>query len=346
MTVSAIPKRSIEVPNVLEEICEGMVLAAPMVGLSHYAVRVALQDFIPAHQKHLWPTEMLNSRRIPSQSEGESPEVIFQDRERGLWPQVLGNEKKPLQESVRQLEGWGARAIDINMGCPVQKALRHNYGVALMGDADYAARVVAMATEVATVPVSVKLRAGLQKDPEFLLRFICGLRDAGASWITLHPRTADQQRRGSADWSQIRFVQEAARIPVIGNGDLQAVSDIHQMLSETQCRRVMVGRALLAKPWLLGFSAESAPSLSGEESAKVYCSFLKRVAEVSESSYELAVGLRKFGFLVFHSSVWLEFGHFLWSRCRHAQSWAQVHQELDTFFSQPQRILDRTDRRR
>ncbi|HYE72856.1 MAG TPA: tRNA-dihydrouridine synthase, partial [Blastocatellia bacterium] len=99
-----------------------------MVGLSHFAVREAVAEFLPEGTRTLWPTEMLSSRRLPYQKESEFPELIFADRHRGLCPQLLGNEEFFIRESVKKLEDWGAVAIDINMGCPVQQALRHNYG--------------------------------------------------------------------------------------------------------------------------------------------------------------------------------------------------------------------------
>ena len=311
-----------------------------MLGLSHYAVREALAIFLAKDQRTLWPTEMLSSRRLPSQREGEVPELIFKDRNRGLCPQLLGNEEHFIRDSIRRLEDWGAQAIDINMGCPVKKALQHNYGVALMGDVHYAAEVVAMAVRATSLPVSVKLRAGFENDPEFLLQFGKALESAGAAWITLHPRLAKQGRRGSADWSQIRLMKSHLRIPVIGNGDVQSPKDVRQMISETGCDRVMVGRALLAKPWMLSDD----PLNSGSESQE-YARFLKTVVEVSQEYYVEPLGLRKLRFLLYHSCVWIEFGHFLYAQIKNAKSYAQVSQIIEEFFEEPRKVFERTELR-
>ena len=224
---------------------------APMVGLSHVALRMMLREYLPPGAQTLWPTEMLNSRRIPGEDLSMVPSAFRGVDETGLVPQILGNEEADIAVSIEKLVVWGAEAIDINMGCPVKKALQHNYGVALMGDASYAAEVVRMTVKHSPVPVSVKLRAGLTKDPDYLYRFVMGLREAGASWITLHPRTAAQQRRGNADWAQISELKNKVDFPVIGNGDIQTVEDVEAMLAQTGCDLVMAGRALAARPWML-----------------------------------------------------------------------------------------------
>ncbi|UXR65007.1 tRNA-dihydrouridine synthase family protein [Bdellovibrio bacteriovorus] len=132
---------------------------APMVGLTHVALREVMREYLPSDAYTIWPTEMLNSRRVPGENLETTPETMRSPDENGLVPQILGNEEGPIAESVKRLIEWGAEAIDINMGCPVQKALKHNYGVALMGDPTYAAEVVRMTVKNSTVPVSVKLRA-------------------------------------------------------------------------------------------------------------------------------------------------------------------------------------------
>jgi tRNA-dihydrouridine synthase len=322
-----------EFPSKLSQLCESPILLAPMVGLSHYAVRRALADFLPPNQKALWYTEMLSSRRLPNEKENGCPELLFLDRDHGLCPQLLGNDAYFISESIRRLEDWGASAIDINMGCPVQKALKHNYGVSLMGDISYAARVAAMAVKVSRLPVSVKLRAGLQSDRDFLLRFALALESEGVSWLTLHPRTADQKRRGLADWTQIKMLKENLKIPVIGNGDIQNSEDVARMRSETNCDRVMIGRALLAKPGLLGGTQSSEPDN--------YRSFLLKVIHYSEAYENESVSLRKIKFLLYHSSVWLEFGHSLYSEMTRVKSLEGARKLVEHFFERAPRKISR-----
>jgi tRNA-dihydrouridine synthase B len=330
------------------------VWLAPMVGLSHVALRLLVRHYTPQEAIVAWPTEMLSSWRLPREPLGSTPETLRAEGESDIVPQILGNEERPIADSVRCLEDWGAVGIDINMGCPVKKALRHNYGVALMGDAEYAREVVKMTVRHARVPVSVKLRAGLQSDREYLLKFVHGLEAAGAAWITLHPRLGHMKRRGQADWEQIRLVRESLSIPVIGNGDVQCADDVFAMNHVSGCDAVMVGRALAARPWLMwqvgehlgfappsGFEGRRAPRTpieEGEEfgrASHLYLNLLERF-------FDFESGFVRFKFHLRMTCGWLEFGHHLFGSSAKAKSYGDLYHALDRFFASAQRMNART----
>lgn len=339
-----------------EGVVDFPVCFAPMVGLSHAATRMMIREYLPEGAQTLWWTEMLNSRRVPVEDFATVPEVQRGENEPGLVPQLLGNEEKHIAASVKRLEEWGATAIDINMGCPVKKALSHNYGVSLMGDAEYAAEVVRMTVRNANVPVSVKLRAGLQNDFSYLTRFVDGIREAGASWVTLHPRTAEQKRRGSADWSQIRALRQRVDFPIIGNGDVQTAEDVFSMLTETECDQVMVGRALCARPWLLwqvgeemGFAPPPgkvgrAPRTPAEEGAE-YGKALLRLIFYMRQFFPEENSLRKLRFYLRMSSVWLPFGHELTSQMSKAKNLNDAEERIQNFFQQEITMSQKTELR-
>jgi tRNA-dihydrouridine synthase len=333
------------------------VCLAPMVGLSHVALRYLARSYLPAGARTLWPTEMLNSRRLASQDLGRTPETLRGDDENGLVPQILGNEEKPIAESVAALKEWGAEAVDINMGCPVQKALRHNYGVALMGDPKYAAEVVEFASRNSTLPVSVKLRAGVQGDPAFLTEFVAGLEAGGADWICLHPRKASERRRGNADWSQITLAREKVSIPVIGNGDIQTSEDVNAMFAETGCDMVMAGRALTGRPWLLwqigeewgwppppGREGHQAPRTPEEEGAEFGRALIYFV-DTLERFFPIEAGLKRLHFYMRNAHPWLEFGHALAANLTRSHTYQDARDRVELFFSQPQSMSRRTDLR-
>lgn len=330
---------------------------APMVGISHYPLRKVLRSYMPPETKTLWPTEMLNSRRIPDEKLGETSETLKDEGEDGLVPQILGNEESFIQKSTEALKNWGAEAIDINMGCPVQKALRHNYGVALMGDSAYASEVVRMTVRSTSLPVSVKLRAGHQNDFEFLKKFAKGLEEAGASWLCLHPRTPEQKRRGKADWNQVTQLKKELGIPLIGNGDIQTSQDVFDRWDESGCDMIMAGRALAARPWMmwqvghrLGLKSpiEHADRVcpdSEEAEGFEYGKCLIKLAEECFRVYPQGLAHRKIIFYLRTTSVWLLFGHHLFSRVTKAKTQDEVLDAIKDFFQQPQPMTSRTDLR-
>lgn len=331
---------------------------APMVGLTHVALREVMREYLPQDAFTIWPTEMLNSRRVPDENLETTPETMRSPTETGLVPQILGNEEEPITRTVKRLIEWGAEAIDINMGCPVQKALKHNYGVALMGDASYAAEVVRMTVQNSTVPVSVKLRAvGSTKEFAELLSFVTGLRNSGAAWVCLHPRTAAQKRRGSADWEQIKQLHEAVDFPIIGNGDVQTVEDALHMLSETGCEMAMSGRGLAARPWMLwqlgeelGFAPplgrenQKVPRTSEEEGAE-YGRVLIKLIHASHKYFGPERAMRKVRFYVRTTGVWLPFGNALTGVCAKAQTIEQMLELVAKFFDVPHEMSLRTELR-
>ncbi|MGZ3775240.1 MAG: tRNA-dihydrouridine synthase family protein [Pseudobdellovibrionaceae bacterium] len=331
---------------------------APMVGLTHVALREVIREYLPQDAFTIWPTEMLNSRRIPSENLQKTPETLRGPFETGLVPQILGNEEIPIAESVKRLVEWGAVAIDINMGCPVQKALKHNYGVALMGDPQYAAEVVRMTVKNSTVPVSVKIRAvGSSKEFDELYQFVMGLRNSGASWVCLHPRTAAQKRRGSADWEQIRQLHQAVDFPIIGNGDVQTVDDARLLLEETGCDMAMSGRGLAARPWMmwqlgedLGFKAPlgkegaRAPRSPEEEGAE-YGKCLLKLIQLSRHYFGEDLAMRKVRFYVRTTGVWLLFGNALGSVCAKAKNTVEMEAGVQKFFESSVEMSPRTELR-
>ncbi len=338
---------------------------APMVGLTHVALRRVIAEYLPKNATTHWPTEMLNTRRIPGENLKTTPETLRRADENNLVPQILGNEEIPIQKSVlRLVNEWGASGIDINMGCPVQKALKHNYGVSLMGDIDYAARVVEITKKHSSVPVSVKLRAvGSEKSIPELINFVQQLINAGADWITLHPRTAEQKRKGVADWNQITELKKNVSVPIIGNGDIQTADDVLKMLELTKADKVMAGRALAARPWMMwqlgeklnfetpaAFANKKAPATPEEEGVEYGLMLLRFIdyceeAFMQEAGASEALTLRKIQFYVRTTHVWLEFGHHLMAKMSHPKNLIEMRKVVTEFFAQEQRMNLRTELR-
>lgn len=318
-----------------------------MVGLSHIALRSVIQDYMPAGAVTWWPTEMLNSRRLPTQVMGETPHTLKGPGDSVLVPQILGNQERHIAASVKKLEEFGVKGIDINMGCPVRKALKHNYGVALMGDSSYAAEVVAMTVRHTSLPVSVKLRAAEEGEEKAFIQFVTKLEQAGASALCLHPRTSKQKRRGSADWEQIKHLKDYVSIPVIGNGDVQTYEDALRMKEETGCDAVMIGRALTGRPWLLwqighelGLPAPikfqgRKPPQTKEEEAYEYGRALSAFIRYCFSFFIPPEARKRVLFYSRVSHMWLNFGHRLDALLRQCHEEEHMLEVVQAFFDKP-----------
>lgn len=186
-------------------------------------------------------------------SRGEGPVAI---QLFGHEPDVMANAAAMIAEG--SFEGCSFAeapvAVDINMGCPVKKVVSSNDGCALMRDPYLAGKIVyecVKALEKHRMPVTVKIRAGWDKNSINAPEFAKAIEANGAAAIAVHARTREQMYSGEADISVIREVKAAVRnIPVIGNGDIKSAADAVKMTEESGCDSVMIGRAALGNPWI------------------------------------------------------------------------------------------------
>lgn len=155
-------------------------------------------------------------------------------------------------------------AIDLNMGCPVEKVVRNGEGSALLRDPAHAAKLVAAVVDAVSLPVTVKIRAGWDEKSINAVEMAKRLEAAGAALITVHGRTRQQFYQPSSDNRVIAAVKSAVRIPVVGNGDLFTAADVKRMYEETGCDGVMIARGALGNPFIF---RETVAMLEGREIA-------------------------------------------------------------------------------
>jgi tRNA-dihydrouridine synthase B len=226
---------------------EGRALLAPMSGVSDLAMRRIARRFGAA----LVFSEMVAAEAF---LEGDTEASVRAEGE-GLAPhavQVVGCEDRALAETARRVVDAGAVLVDLNMGCPSRRVSGALAGAALMRDLDNAERLIAAVVEAVPVPVTVKMRLGWDETslnaPELARR----AEQAGARMATVHGRTRSQFYDGRADWAAVRAVVSSVAIPVVVNGDCASADDARAMLALSGAAGVMVGRAAVGAPWLVG----------------------------------------------------------------------------------------------
>ena len=268
------------------------VVLAPMAGVTNYAFRRLCREFGAG----LYVAEMITARgylegnvltrKLASGGPDEQPRSV----------QLYGTRPEEVEQAARLLVDDGVQHLDLNFGCPVPKVTRNGGGAAIPVKPRLMARIVRAAVRGAgSVPVTVKVRMGINDD---LLTHLDAGRvatDEGAAAIGLHARTAAQLYSGAADWDAIAALKASVRIPVLGNGDIWESFDALRMMRATGCDGVIIGRGCLGRPWLF---QELADVFEGREPAApprlgAITAILRRHAELLCDFFTPAIGMKQ-----------------------------------------------------
>lgn len=225
------------------------VVLAPMAGITNTAFRRLCREYGGG----LYVSEMVTSRALVERTE-ESMRLIGHHESEGTRSvQLYGVDPKTIAEAVTMLVAENrADHIDLNFGCPVPKVTRKGGGAALPYKQDLFSAIVNAAVKAAgDIPVTVKMRKGIDADHLTFLDAGKSARDAGVAAVALHARTASEYYSGNADWSAIAELKNSlGDVQVLGNGDIWSAGDAIRMMRETGCNGVVVGRGCLGRPWL------------------------------------------------------------------------------------------------
>jgi nifR3 family TIM-barrel protein len=223
------------------------LVLAPMAGVSVQAFRRQGRRFGAG----LVCSEMVSCAGIEHRNERTLGYLRVGADEHPLAIQIFGSEPHVMAEAARMVEAAGADLVDINFGCPVRKVTKTGAGATLLDDPDRACRIVDAVAGAVSVPVSVKMRRGLENASRACLEVGPRLVEAGAQTLTLHPRSARQMYTGEADHALTAELVERVDVPVIASGDVTSRTQACAILGETGCAAVMVGRAAQGNPWAL-----------------------------------------------------------------------------------------------
>jgi tRNA-dihydrouridine synthase B len=223
------------------------VVLAPMAGVSVQAFRRQGRRFGAG----LVCSEMVSCAGIEHKNERTLGYLRVAADEHPLAIQIFGSDPSIMGEAARKVEAAGADLVDINFGCPVRKVTKTGAGATLLDDPDRACRIVDAVASAVSVPVSVKMRRGLENGSRQCLEVGPRLVEAGAQTLTLHPRSAKQMYTGEADHSVTAELVELVDVPVIASGDVTSRARAQAVLATTGAAAVMVGRGAQGNPWLL-----------------------------------------------------------------------------------------------
>lgn len=237
----------------------GRAVLAPMSGITDVGFRRLAARFGAG----LVVTEMVASfglvrrdaqARLRLEGSGIRPHVV----------QLVGRDPASMGEAARLAEASGADIIDLNFGCPAKRVTGGLAGSALMREPDLAVRIAAAVTTAVSVPVTAKMRLGWDTVTANAPALTVALAGIGVRAVTVHGRTRQQFYDGQADWAAIRAVVEASPVPVTANGDVSTLAGARACLAQSGASAVMIGRAALGRPWLVG---EIAAALDGRSYA-------------------------------------------------------------------------------
>ena len=196
-------------------------------------------------------SEMVSCAGLEHRNERTLGYLRIASDEHPLAVQIFGSNPATMAEAARMVEDAGADLVDINFGCPVKKVTKTGAGATLLEEPARATAIVSAVADAISVPVTVKMRRGLENGSRACLDLGPRLVDAGAASLTLHPRSAKQMYTGEADHSLTAELAELVGVPVVASGDVASRARAQAVLAATGAEAVMVGRAAQGNPWAI-----------------------------------------------------------------------------------------------
>lgn len=225
---------------------KGKAVLAPMAGVTDRAFRELCMGYGAAY----CTSEMVSAKALVLSDRKTEALLAVSESERPMALQLFGYEPDVMAEAARIAAAHAPAAIDINMGCPAPKIAGNRSGSALMKDPALCGKIVEAVAAAVDLPVTVKIRKGWDAAGVNAVEVAKICEAAGASMIAVHGRTREQMYAPPADWAIIAAVKNAVSVPVVGNGDIYSAKDAMQMMEQTGCDLVMVGRGALGNPWI------------------------------------------------------------------------------------------------
>ncbi len=302
---------------------------APMAGLTHSALRQIISGFGGIG---LLSTEMLSAKSLPVESPRVSPYLIRTPSEKPLSYQLLISTTREMAPAIKVLHELKADAIDLNMGCPAPVVGKIGAGIKLMEQPELVRCLVAEARKLTSLPLTAKIRIGMDLDEKRLRTFCTMLEDEGIDMLSIHARLKNESFARRPRWEYIAKVKGWLKIPIIANGGIFSVEDAENCLRISGADGLMIGRGAAIKPWLF---AEIARALCGSEIAKpkvslpaVYDNYIDLLKILLRPEYRLG-RLKEF---TYYFAQNYKFGHHLATKIQTSNSVDEARERANIFF--------------
>ena len=223
---------------------DNRVFLSPMAGVTDLPFRLICKE----QDCGMLYTEMVNAKALCYDDQNTKKMLKIEEEEHPV--AIFGSDPEYMGGAAKILNSYPNEILDINMGCPAPKVVKNGDGSALLKNPELAAKVLKAVVGNSEKPVTLKIRKGWDDTCINAVEIAKIAEDCGISAIAIHGRTREQYYSGKADWDIIRQVKENVSIPVIGNGDVFEVEDAINMLNQTNCDAIMIGRGAQGNPWI------------------------------------------------------------------------------------------------